>query len=74
MKKNIGDFLVTKELSGKTTKTVWSIKEKYLTTKQALARRDGRLFGKKRVMVKADNPPSISEETIRKLLQKTDLS
>ena len=46
MKKNIGDLVVTKEKSGKTTKTVRSTKEKYLTTKQALAK-DGKCFWKK---------------------------
>ena len=42
-------------------------------TNQALARRDGKLSRKKRVMVKAGVPPSISEETVRKVVQKTDL-
>ena len=42
-------------------------------TNQALARRDGKLFCKKRVTVKASTPPSISEETVRKVLQKTVL-
>ena len=50
-----------------------STKEKYLTTDLALARKDGKLFCKKRIIVKAGIPPSISEETIRRLLQKTDL-
>ena len=39
MKKNIGDLVVMKASSGKTTKTVCSKKEKQLTTKQALARK-----------------------------------
>ena len=42
-------------------------------TKQVLARRDGKLFCKKRVMRKACIPPSISEETVRKVVQKSDL-
>ena len=33
----------------------------------------GNFFCKKRVMVKVGIPPSISEERIRRLLQKTDL-
>ena len=36
MKNNIGDLVVTKEYSEKTIKTVFSVKQKYLTTKQAL--------------------------------------
>ena len=50
-----------------------STKEKCLTINQALARRDKKLFCKKRIMVKASNPPFISEETVRKVLQKTNL-
>ena len=42
-------------------------------TNQALARRDGKLFCKRRVMGKAGIPPSISEETVSKVVQKTDL-
>ena len=41
--------------------------------KQVLVRRDGKRFCKKRVMGKAGIPPSISEETVRKVVQKTDL-
>ena len=41
--------------------------------KQVLARGDGKLFYKKRVMGKACIPPSISEETVRKVVQKSDL-
>ena len=61
MKKNIGNLVVTKEQSRKTTKTVCSTKEKYLTTNLALARRDGKRFCKKKVMLKAGIPPSISK-------------
>ena len=43
-------------------------------TKQVLARRDGKLFCKKRVMGKTCIPPSISEETVRKVVQKTHLN
>ena len=53
--------------------TVCSTKEKHLTTNQALASRDGRFFGKKRVMVKAGIPPCISEDTVYRVLGKTDL-
>ena len=42
-------------------------------TNHSLAKRDGKLFCKKRVMGKAGIPPSISEETVRKVVQKTDL-
>ena len=42
-------------------------------TNQVLVRRDGKLFSKKRVMGKAGIPPSMSEETVRKVVQKTDL-
>ena len=42
-------------------------------TNQALARRDGKRFCKKIVMGKAGIPSSISEETVRKVVQKTDL-
>ena len=42
-------------------------------TNQELARRDGKLFCKKRVMGKAGIPPSIREETVLKVVQKTDL-
>ena len=42
-------------------------------TKQMHARRDGKPFCKKRVMGKACIPPSISEETVRKVVQKSDL-
>ena len=73
MKKNIADLAVTKEYSGNATKTICSAKEKYLTTNQALARGDGKLFCKKRVMVKADIPPTIGEDTVRRILRKTDL-
>ena len=45
----------------------------YLTTNQVLARRDGKLFCNKIVMVKAGIPPSNSKETVRKVLQKIDL-
>ena len=38
-----------------------------------LVRRDGKLFCQKRVMVKAGFPPAFSEETVRKVVQKTDL-
>ena len=38
-----------------------------------LVRKDGKLFCKKRVMVKAHISPSISEETVLRVLQKTDL-
>ena len=69
MKKNIGDNIIGhEEYSGKTTKIVCSTKEKYLTIKQVLARRDGKLFCKKRVMVRADIPPSINKEIVRKVL------
>ena len=47
MKKNIGDLVVTKEQSMKTTKTVCSTKGKYLMTNQALAKGDGKPFSKK---------------------------
>ena len=72
-KKNIGDSVVTKEKSVKTTKTVCFRNEKCLTTSQALAGRDGKIFCKKRVLVKVGIPPSISDETVHRLLQKTDL-
>ena len=42
-------------------------------TNQALARRDGKQFCKKRVMGKAGIPPSISEETVCKVVQTTNL-
>ena len=42
--KIIGNLVVTKELSGKTSKTICLTKEKYLTTNQALAKRDGKAF------------------------------
>ena len=42
-------------------------------TDQALARRDGEFFVKKREMGKAGISPSISEETVLKVVQKTDL-
>ena len=64
--------MVTKEKSGKTTKIVFSTKEKYHTTKKVLVIRDGKLLCKKRVMVKAGIPPSISKETFGRVLQKTD--
>ena len=49
MKKNIGDLVVDlrKHNQGKTTKTICSAKEKYLTTNQAVTRRDGKLLCKK---------------------------
>ena len=70
-KNNIG--VVTKEYSGKTTKTVCSTNEKYLTINQALARKDGKIFCKKKLLVKAGITPSISEETVHRLMEKTDL-
>ena len=73
IKKNIGDLVFMKEYSGKTTKTVYLTKEKYLTARQALVRRDGKRFCKQRVMVKAGIPPSITEETVHRVLWKTDL-
>ena len=42
-------------------------------TTQALARRNGKPFCRKRVLVKAVIPPSISKETVRRILPKTDL-
>ena len=42
-------------------------------TNQEPARRDGKLFCKKRVMGKAGIPPSISEETVCKVVKNTDL-
>ena len=48
-------------------------KEKYLMTEQALARRDGKIFSKKRVMVNTGILPSISEDTVGQVLQKNDL-
>ena len=42
-------------------------------TNQVLARRYGKLFCTKRVLGKAGFPPSISKETVRKVVQKTDL-
>ena len=42
-------------------------------TSQTLARRDGNFFCKKRVVVKAGIPPSISKETVHKAVRKTDL-
>ena len=62
MKKNIGDLVVTIEKSGKTTKTIFSTKEKYLTTNQAMVRRDGKLLCKRSVMVKAGISPSICKK------------
>ena len=46
MKKSIGDVVVTKEYSGKTSKTVCLTKQNYLMTNQALLRIDGKLFSK----------------------------
>ena len=48
-------------------KTISATKEKYLTTNQAFARRDRKLFVK-RVMVKASIPPSISQKTVCRVL------
>ena len=42
-------------------------------TNQAIARRDGKLFCKKGVMGKAGIPQSSSDETVRKVVQKTAL-
>ena len=67
------ELVFMKELSGKTTKTFYQTKEKYLATNQVLARIDGKRFCKNRVMVKAGIPPSISEETVGRVLQKTDV-
>ena len=64
----MGDLVIMKEQSGKTTKTAFSTKEKHLTTNQALARRDGKLLCKKGVMLKAGIPSSITEETVRIVL------
>ena len=47
-------------------------KEKHLTTKQALVRREGKLLCKKGVTLKAGIPPFISKETVRRVLRKTD--
>ena len=47
MRKNIGDLMVTKQKSGKTTKTICLAKENNLTTNQVLARNDGKFFCKK---------------------------
>ena len=47
MRKNIGDLLVKKEYSGKSTKPICLMKENSLTTNQALARRDGKFLCKK---------------------------
>ena len=55
----------------KTTKAVYLTKEKYLTTKQLLARRDGRRFCKNKG--KAGIPVSISKKTVGRVLQKPDL-
>ena len=42
MKKNLGDLVVIKEKSGKTTTTIYLTKENYLTANQVLARIDGK--------------------------------
>ena len=42
-------------------------------TNQALARRDGKLFCKKTLMVKEGILPSTREETVCRVLRKTDL-
>ena len=47
-----------------------STKEKYLTTIQVLATRDGKRFCKKRFMMQSGIPPSIREETSCRVLQK----
>ena len=67
------ELVFMQELSGKTTKTFYQTKEKYLATNQVLARIDGKRFCKNRVMVKAGILPSISEETVGRVLQKTDV-
>ena len=41
-------------------------------TKHLFVRRDGKFLCKKRVMVKAGIPPSISKETVLGVLRKTD--
>ena len=67
MKKNIGDLVVTKEQQRKTTK------EKYLTTNQCLQEEMRNFFVKKIVMVITSILPFISEETVHRHLQKTEL-
>ena len=67
MKKNVGDLVIAKEQSKKTTNTVFLTKEKYVTPNQVLARRDVKLFCKKQLMVKADIPPSPSKGAVRRV-------
>ena len=47
IRKNIGHLVVTKEQSGKTTKTNCLTKKNYLVANQVLAKRDGKFFCKK---------------------------
>ena len=74
MKKNIGEYWSYERIiRGKTTKTVCFTKEKYVMTNQAFSRRNGKLFCRKSVLVKVGIPPSVSKETVRRVLPKTDL-
>ena len=69
----IKELVFLKELSGKTTKTFYLPKEKYLLANQVFSRIDGKHFCKNRVIVKADIPPSISEETVGRVLKKANV-
>ena len=63
-----GSMVTIRRDMEKEGKTVCSTKEKYLATKQALARIYRCIFVK-RVIVKAGIPSSISKETVRRVLQ-----
>ena len=49
-------------------KTVCSTKEKYLTETKCLQEWIGSFFVKRRVMVRAGVPPSITKETVHRFL------
>ena len=59
-------------IRGRTTKTVCSTKEKYVMTNQTLARRNGKLFCRKRDLVKVGISSCIIKETVCRVLPKTD--
>ena len=72
MKKNIGD-LVVKKNQGRPPKLSFRQKGNILRqNKHLFVRRDAKCLCEQTVMVKAGIPPSISKETVCRVLRKTD--
>ena len=74
MKKNIGDLVVNLQKNNQGRPPKLSVRQKRNILRQTkLLQEERGNFCVKRVMVKAGIPPSISEETVRRVLRKAGL-